>query len=501
MDERDVEAGPTEELLDTTPLARPPEQRPETMTMAKVASKYRIEGEVGRGGMGIVYLGVQESLGRRVALKLLRAGHSQQRFMREARVLAQLTSPHLVAVHELVELDDGRLMLVMEWIDGEDLARALQRQGAPNEHRALAWMEQTCLGMLAAEEQGVVHRDLKPSNILIDRKKNNARVADFGLARMHIGHDFVSLTNQTLGTPHYMAPEQAEDPKSADVRSDIYSFGATFYHVLTGQTPFSGETPFAVMFKHKTEPLASLRSISPHVSTQTAEVVERCLSKRPADRFQSFAEILPFCRPAEASPWDVTEPELAALFERFRQRKQLYLHSPKELREPDVYRVTPSRWVTIEYDNIVYADVDAIVSSDDQNLSRGGGVSAAISHAAWNAGLAEEINRLTPVRPGRAVITSAGRMRCRFILHGVTQGWSETERVWPTRQLILDVLNSCFYHADSVYVKSVALPLLGTGASGFDREQCLDLTFQFLCKTLARGMTSVREARIVLFNR
>src|SRR5262245_50215605 len=114
-------------------------------------------------------------------------------------------------------------------------------------------MQQTCKGMLAAAELGIIHRDLKPSNILIDRQ-GVARVADFGLARGPAGLDDLSQAGTLLGTPYYVAPEQAEDPRGVDTRADVYSFGATFYHVLTGAPPFDGGTAFSILFKHKMEP-------------------------------------------------------------------------------------------------------------------------------------------------------------------------------------------------------------------------------------------------------
>src|SRR5262249_4046887 len=149
---------------------------------------------------------------------------------------------HVVSVYHSDVLSNGCPVLVMEWVEGTDLNRLIQNHKGPlPEPRVLAWMRQTCEGMLAAAEQCIVHRDLKPSNILIDAR-DTARVADFGLACGPVGLDNLSMAGDLLGTPYYMAPEQAEDPHGVDTRADVYSFGATFYHALTGVPPFDGGT-------------------------------------------------------------------------------------------------------------------------------------------------------------------------------------------------------------------------------------------------------------------
>src|SRR5262249_23985215 len=153
--------------------------------------------------------------------------------------------------------------------------------------RAVPWMLQVCEGMQAAADQGVVHRDLKPSNMLVDHQ-DQVHVADFGLARS-AQVEQLTLLGGPMGTPHYMAPEQAEDPHGVDARADIYSFGATFYHVLTGQPPFQGETSFAILFKHKMEPLVSPQARNPLLSTRVSECLERCLAKSPNQRFTNFS--------------------------------------------------------------------------------------------------------------------------------------------------------------------------------------------------------------------
>src|SRR5262249_41620688 len=157
-------------------------------------------------------------------------------------------------------LPNARPMLCMEWVEGTDLLKVIKAARGPiDEARVLRWMRETCAGMAAAAEQGIIHRDLKPSNILID-KAGRAKVADFGLAHGPTNLGELSRSGDLMGTPYYMAPEQAEDPHGVDTRADVYSFGATFYHALTGSPPFEGHTAFTILYKHKTEPLISPRA-------------------------------------------------------------------------------------------------------------------------------------------------------------------------------------------------------------------------------------------------
>src|SRR5262249_44619344 len=154
---------------------------------------------------------------------------SVERILREARLLAQIHSPHVVGVHDCEVLPDGSPLLVMEWVEGANLMGVISQRGGPlAESQVLPWMRQTSAGMAAAEALGIIHRDFKPSNVLIDAA-GRARVADFGLARGPEAQAELTLHGMgMMGTPYYMAPEQAENPRGVDTRADIYSFGATF---------------------------------------------------------------------------------------------------------------------------------------------------------------------------------------------------------------------------------------------------------------------------------
>ena len=468
---------------------------------ALLNSRYEVLAEIGHGGMGLVYLGRHRQLGMDVAIKVLKHGASAERFLREARILAQLKSPYVVRIHDFEILDDAVPILVMEWVAGNDLHQMMRNFGGRvSEQYVLPWMRHVCEGMKVAAAEGIIHRDLKPSNILID-SRNNARVADFGLARNPARAGDVSVAGHVLGTPYYMAPEQAEDPRGVDTRADIYSFGATFYHVLTGAPPFSGETPFSILFKHKTEPLISPKARFPAISDRINAILERCLAKSPADRFQSFAVLLRQLESSgpDVSPWNATDEEdLADYLAQYRARRAVYLEFPRSADLSDVYQFPDGRTLRIMVGDLAHQQVDALVSSDDGFLNMAGGVSAAIREAAGEQ-MAFDVSRFAPVRPGRAVVTPGHGLAARFVFHGITIGFSRDRLLLPSPDMISEILASCFYHADTLDVTSVAFPLLGTGAGGFPQDVCLDTLFRFLARTFLRGMTCVRDARIVLF--
>jgi O-acetyl-ADP-ribose deacetylase (regulator of RNase III)/tRNA A-37 threonylcarbamoyl transferase component Bud32 len=474
-----------------------------TPALESVSARYELLGEVGRGGMGVVYRARHKTLDRQVAIKVTLPGGEQERFLREARLLARINSHHVVAIHDFDILPNNCPMLVMEWVEGIDLLQAINDHGGClPEEQAREWMRQTSQGMLAAAAQGIIHRDLKPTNILVDRQ-GQARVVDFGLARGPAGADDLARSGVgMMGTPFYMAPEQAEDPRGVDTRADIYSFGATFYHALTGRPPFVGETAFSILYKHKTEPLIPPRVRRPELSERTNDLLERCLAKAPAERFGSFAEVLKQLQPLPgvASPWAVSDdPELASYLERYRLRRDSYLGERQAWNEElDVYTFPRGQTLKMVRGDLVVQKVDALVSSDTCKLEMDGGVAEALRKAGGPE-IASQAKQQAPIRAGRAAVTWAGNLPARFVFHGVTVGYIEGQLVRPSRDLIAEIMASCFYHADSHDVRSIAFPLLGTGAQGFPRDICLDTMFQFLTRMFLRGLTTVREARIVLF--
>jgi serine/threonine protein kinase len=459
-----------------------------------LASRYIVHEEVGHGATGRVFRATRRNFAMQVAIKVVSPSFSSERFKREAECLVNIRSPHVVTVHDFETLDNNRSVLVMEWIEGGDLERAMKLHGGRlPEHVALPWMRQTCEGMAAVAERDLIHRDLKPSNIMIDGQ-GRAKVTDFGLVRDLRGME-LSATGQVLGTPYYMAPEQADDPRAVDTRSDIYSFGACFYHALTGRPPFDGQSAFSVLFKHKTEPLIAPKALNPEISDATSQLLERCLTKSPSERFQSFREVLSFF---QLTPWDQLEDRaLAEYIGTYQSRRSEYLSRSRALNAPDVYVFPEGRTLRILVGDIVEQDVEAVVSSDDWLLSKAMGVSKAILNAAGRE-ILDEL-RCIPIRPGRAVVSSAGALKAKRIFHAVIAGRPLDPGHLLSRDVITEAMQSCFYHAESLFVRSIAFPLLGTGVGGFSEAVGLDTMFRFLARNLLRTTTGIREALIVLY--
>ncbi len=476
--------------------------QPTELDLRELEGRYELFEEVGRGAMGVVYRARHRLLDREVAVKVCLPAAASDRFLREGQLLARLRSDHIVGVHDFDRFPDGRLVLVMDWVNGTDLAKVIANAAGPVlESRTRVWMRHVCIGMQQAAEQGIVHRDLKPSNILID-SADRALVADFGLARS-LDAGRTTLTSDLMGTPHYMSPEQVDDPHDVGTRADIYSFGATFYHAVTGRTPFQAESVFSIMFKHKVEPLISPRTYNPDLSRHLCECIERCLAKSPQERYATFQDILSNLdgSDAETSPWDEPlDQALQKYVDDYHQRRAAYLSEDGYPVDPHHYQLPQNRFVVIERGDLVRQEVDAVVSSDDGRLSMGGGVSWALRNAGGSE-IWRMAQQFAPVCPGRAVVTTAGDLPARFVFHGITMGYSrgkQNQWIHPSRDLIHEILESCFYHADTLGVRSIAFPLLGTGVGGFAPDICLDTMFRYLLRKLSRGSTAVREARIIL---
>ncbi len=263
----------------------------------RTLAEYRLIRRLGGGGMGEVYLAEQLSLGRMVALKILRHDlvasqpEAMQRFQAEARAVARATHANIVQVYAIGEAD-GVWYMALEYVEGRNLREFLQRKGPPELLLALSIMRQVAAALQRAGELGIVHRDIKPENVLLTRK-GEVKVADFGLARCLVGEQPLNLTQsgQTMGTPLYMSPEQAEG-KPLDHRSDIYSFGVTCYHMLTGQPPFRGPSPFQVALQHvraEPEPLSGLR---PDLPEALCAIVHKMMAKDPAARYQTARDLI-----------------------------------------------------------------------------------------------------------------------------------------------------------------------------------------------------------------
>ncbi|MEO8361981.1 MAG: protein kinase, partial [Vicinamibacteria bacterium] len=257
---------------------------------------YRFLQMLGEGGMGRVYLAEDETLGRRVAVKVMTDRiaadeDAKARFLREARSMATVEHTHVVRVYSFGE-SEGVAYLVMEYVEGESLGERIRRQGRLSLDEAFGITRQVVEGLEAAWEKGIVHRDIKPSNILLDRR-GGVRVADFGLAKFSQGGIDAGLTasGSVMGTPHYVSPEQAR-ARDLDFRSDIYSLGIVLYEMLTGERPFSGTTAFEIVDQHLHAPLPLLAAKISNPGPEAQLLVTSMTQKDPASRPVSYAALL-----------------------------------------------------------------------------------------------------------------------------------------------------------------------------------------------------------------
>ncbi len=254
---------------------------------AAFEGQYLLERELGRGGMGIVYLARDVRLDRRVAIKVLpqllgAKDEIRERFVREARTAAKLSHPSIVPVYRADELR-GVAFFVMAYIDGESLGERIRDRGALPAAEVVRWLREVALALGSAHAAGVVHRDVKPENILLERSTSRALMSDFGIARVE---QSTTLTEagHILGTAAYMSPEQVNG-EALDGRSDLYSLGVVGFHALAGRLPFESSAASALLVAHATKPAPALASLAPSVPRELAAVIDRCLRKGREERF------------------------------------------------------------------------------------------------------------------------------------------------------------------------------------------------------------------------
>src|SRR5881398_2167390 len=258
-----------------------------------LGSAYTVEGDIGRGGMGVVYNARDERLKRRVAVKVLPPELAfreeiRLRFLREAETAARLSHPHIVPIHSVGEGRDGLVYFVMAYVDGESLGAKLKRRGRlpPDESRRI--MQETADALGAAHAFGIIHRDVKPDNILLEGSRGRVVVTDFGIAKAlssTTGGATLTATGVAIGTPHYMSPEQAAGDREIDGRSDIYSLGVVTYQMLAGELPFSAPTVPGILLKQITEQAPNLQDRTPTCPDDLASCVMRSLEKEPEARW------------------------------------------------------------------------------------------------------------------------------------------------------------------------------------------------------------------------
>ncbi len=277
-----------------------------TLLGTLLGARYRLDAEIGRGGMSTVYRAFDTVLQRPVAIKLMHreiATDSDQleRFRREARAVAQLNHPHIVTVidageepseHEVAhggEPEVGTPYIVLEYVDGETLKQLIRREGPLQITHAVAYAIEIARALGAAHERLIVHRDVKPQNVLIS-SVGSAKITDFGIART-LTEEGLTMDGRVLGTTDYVSPEQALG-QPVTGQSDLYSLGVVLYEMLTGAVPFSGETPVAVAMRHVREQVPDVQSLRPEVSAATAAVVERATATDLDERYPNAAAMV-----------------------------------------------------------------------------------------------------------------------------------------------------------------------------------------------------------------
>ncbi len=301
-----VAATPPDDFVSALQAARP---EPAAALPPELANhpRFRIVRELGRGGMGVVYLAEHRLMQRQVAIKVISKAlvdnpKTVERFHREVRAAAQLDHPNIVRAYDAEQAGDLH-MLVMEHVEGLSLAQLLDREGRLPIADACSYIQQAALALQHAYERGMVHRDLKPQNLMLVSDKGVVKVLDFGLARLASERpqgQGLTVENAVMGTPEYLAPEQATDARQADIRADIYSLGCTLYCLLAGRPPFMQETALQTILAHRDKEAVPLHELRSDVSAALSAVVARMIAKDPAQRYQSPAEVAkalaPFCR-------------------------------------------------------------------------------------------------------------------------------------------------------------------------------------------------------------
>ncbi|HTM45283.1 MAG TPA: protein kinase [Polyangiaceae bacterium] len=276
----------------------------------QVAGKYTIRRVLGQGGMGVVYEALHVRLDRKVALKMLHRNMLEspsvvERFEREALAASKLKGPNVADVIDVDVTDDGVPFIVMEYLEGRDLAQELDARLMLPTSEAVAIVLQACSAMAVAHQAGIVHRDLKPANLFLHRqgKGHVLKVLDFGISKMAQSESTnVTLTQSTLGTPMYMSPEQIRSTKHVDGRTDIWSLGVILFECLAGGTPFSGDNPTAVVAAISVDQPASLDELCPDSPAGLNDVVRRALAKDPAARYQTVEEFAEALLPYSSDP-------------------------------------------------------------------------------------------------------------------------------------------------------------------------------------------------------
>ena len=264
---------------------------------------YQLVRKIAEGGMGVVYEAIQLNLSRKVALKILNEELASrpefvQRFEREAKAAAALNHPNVVHVHDFCETQGWRY-LIMEYVEGQDLSDYTEQHGKLSIVASLDVIEQAAQALKAAYEKSIIHRDIKPSNLLMTRE-GTVKVLDLGLAKILTEVSELTLTGIGMGSPYFMAPEQANDARDVDHRADIYALGLTLLFLLTGKKPYDGNTPYSIVMAHANKPLPRGNELGTDLPGEIEALIHRMAAKDPNARYNDYASLIDDVRRVKA---------------------------------------------------------------------------------------------------------------------------------------------------------------------------------------------------------
>jgi serine/threonine-protein kinase len=301
---------------------------------------YQVQGKLGSGAMGTVYKGIQLSMERPVAIKVLDRSLSNdelfvKRFLYEAKMVAKLNHENIVSGIDAGRTEDNVYYFIMEFVDGKPVAKIMEQEKKLSLKQALEIIFQIARALEHAQKSGIVHRDIKPENIMLTNN-NVAKLCDLGLVRKTGEDSTLTVSGTVLGTPQYISPEQARGEKDIDHRSDIYSLGASFYHMLTGRFPFPDVNPAVVCAMHLTQPFPNPKDVDAEIPEEICRIIKKCTEKKREDRYQSPIELIADLRKAIISlrkPIRATKT-MAAVAPQERAKQSEHVAVPKQTERP-----------------------------------------------------------------------------------------------------------------------------------------------------------------------